>query len=170
MIPALLMRMAIAAPLASFASQVAAAPPRGEIVLIRSRIVGIVCTGICTEFDLAVRSNGMVTYRGGIIHHVPHVVRFRISPAEFERFRQALQPVRPVGERGPLGQCNAPGAIPGKIAINIRWRGGGPRGHLRACWGTEDVSMAEYRALKALRITSMGKRLSPEEAEQYYHS
>ncbi|MCJ7422009.1 DUF6438 domain-containing protein [Sphingomicrobium astaxanthinifaciens] len=77
------------------------------------------CLGSCAVYRLGVNADGIAVWEGG--EHVKLVGQrmFVVSPAEFERFRAALEPYRPEGVRSLAtpGECNdrwtsdAPGVI-----------------------------------------------------------
>jgi hypothetical protein len=141
-------------------------PSPVESITMRYRLTGIVCTGICNEYDVTVGANGLVAYHGWKIgHRSPTRLRFRLSPEEHAQFVSLLRPVRPAGRRGPVGSCVGELQIPGKIGLDISWRGNGPDGRLLVCDEPGTWERA-YKAFEVLKInTSYGYHWEGDEGE-----
>jgi hypothetical protein len=145
-----------------------AMPPRaGETITIRQRFNYMICTGYCTDSDLTVRSDGVAELRVRMIHRAWKHYRYRVTPQQFAGFRAALAAIRPVGTRGPTGDCANREYTAGLNAYEIRWQGGGPDGVLLSCIG-EDAGSAYYHAYLALRIApATGVRMDEEQARDF---
>lgn len=144
------------------------AGPAEEIVY-RVRINGLVCAGICPNFELRVRPDGQVRER---MFRYDGVVReriFTVSARAARDFRRELEPVRPGASRQFGAACDAKApegsAIPGISNYVVTW----PGVQLRACFGDMPVMRATSLALLQLRIRpSDGARISAADARSQY--
>jgi hypothetical protein len=159
------------AALAALSSPACAGTPDAseiESITIHHRLTGIVCTGICDEYDVTVRADGLVEYRGWKIgHRSPKRLRFRLSPEAHAQFVSMLRPVRPAGRRGPVGSCEDEAGTLDNIGFDISWRGNGPDGRLLVCDDQEMWDRA-YKAFEVLKInTSHGYHWEGDEGEAF---
>jgi hypothetical protein len=144
----------------------AASSAQLKSISVTNRFSHIFCTGVCTDSDLVVRSDGLVTLRVRLNRRQPwKSYRYRISGEQVRQFWAAYDRIRPAGLEGPIGTCDTDTMI---IDWDILWDGPDNRSRLRACSDAEKVRHTYWDGFRILRISPVtGERLSAEAAETF---
>lgn len=126
---------------------IASAPPAPDIITYATEP----CFGACPVYRLTVSSDGIAVFEGKAHTQVIGRRSFVLKQEEYEAFKAALEPYRPVGDK-VLGrdpsQCNNRVAtdLPG---VDIRWVTEDRNDHLYAYYGCDmEGNAAMFDALQ----------------------
>ena len=94
------------------------------------------CFGFCPVYTVTVSADGTGRFNGALNTSAKGPRDFKVSPAQFKAFADALAPWRPVGDRriapGEPG-CKQPATdLP---SVTVDWKGAGPAGSLYFYYG-----------------------------------
>lgn len=103
------------------------------------------CFGFCPAYKVTLSSDGRGVFEGGSHTAVQGKQSFRATPAQFAKFRAALQPYRPRGERILTSAPQCKMVATDQISVDVRWRSAGRTARLNYYFGCD---MDKYRAMR----------------------
>jgi hypothetical protein len=137
----------------------------GESISISQRHDYAICTGLCPNYDLTVRADGLVDVQQVRLDEHPASERYRVPPAQAAPFARILQAYRPHGVKGtPI--CDhtgfeARGMTLDVVEVQITWSA--PTGdRLYSCHDPE-VRDAIRRALLQVGLSAGAFPIAPDE-------
>jgi hypothetical protein len=124
-----------------------------QTIRIRVHPVGDVCLGNCANYQVIVRSDGLVTSDTRRNHW-----RFHISRQAYADFKRTLSVAQPGGETIDRAACERWGALesaewrPDVDEIDIAWDGDGRHSRLVTCDLPDAASTAFITALRSIGV------------------